>query len=432
MKKSVNVVTLGCSKNLVDSERVLKMLSDAGFSARHDSDAPSDIAVINTCGFIGDAKEESVNTILEFCEAKKDGRVKEIYVMGCLSERYRNDLQAELPEVDRFYGKFDWTGLVGDLAKKNPATVPYDRTVTTGPSHAFLKIAEGCNRFCAFCAIPLITGRFKSRPMEEIEGEVRKLVSMGVSEFNVIAQDLSSYGLDIYGEMKLAELVDRLADIEGVKWIRLHYAYPAQFPMDVLDVMARRDNVCSYLDIALQHISDKVLANMRRHITGAQTRELLAEIRRRVPGIHIRTTLMTGFPGEGEAEFEELLEFVREQRFERMGAFAYCEEEGTFGERNFDDDIPQEVKQQRLDRLMALQEEISMEIQQQKVGSVLEVVIDREEDDYYVGRTQWDSPEVDPEVLVKKTRELKPGVYCKVRVLEALPFELIAEPVEEA
>ncbi len=378
--------------------------------------------------FRSDAKEESVNTILEQVEAKNLGHIKELYVMGCLSERYRQDLQKELPEVDRFYGKFDWTSLVTDLTRRHPGAISYDRVITTPSHHAYLKIAEGCNRFCAFCAIPLITGRYKSRPIEEIEEEVRTLVARGVKEFNVIAQDLSGYGQDLYGELKLPELVDRLADIDGVKWIRLHYAYPTEFPRGLLDVMARRENVCTYLDIALQHISDNVLNNMRRHISADETRSLLAEMRRKVPGIHIRTTLMVGFPGETDEDFNELLDFVKEQRFERMGAFAYCEEDDTFAARNYTDNVPEDVKQERLDRLMALQEEISMEIQQEKVGKTLEVVIDREEDDFYIARTQWDSPEVDPEVLVKKTRELQPGMFCNVIITEAMPFELIAIP----
>ena len=440
-KRSVNVVTLGCSKNLVDSERVLSMLSDAGFEAYHQTEEDTDIVVINTCGFIGDAKEESVNTILEFCEAKKRGDISELYVMGCLSERYRDDLRTEIPEVDRYYGKFDWTELVGDLsssANDEDVNVSDDapaasekspRVVTTPSHHAYIKISEGCNRFCAFCAIPLITGRHHSRPMEEIEAEVGTLAAKGVREFNIIAQDLSSYGLDLYGGHRLAQLVDRLADIHGVERIRLHYAYPADFPMDILDVMARRDNVCKYLDIALQHISDRVLTNMRRHISADETRRLLAEIRRRVPGIHIRTTLMVGFPGEEEADFEELMDFVREQRFERMGAFAYCEEEGTFAANNLPDLIPEDVKQERLSRLMALQEEISLEIQQEKKGKEMDVIIDSEEEDYYVGRTAFDSPEVDPEVLVKKTRDLNTGDIVKVRITETLPFELIGEPL---
>lgn len=347
--------------------------------------------------------------------------------MGCLSERYRDELPSEMPEVDGWYGKFDWKQLVADITRRNPATAPYDRVVTTGPHHAYLKIAEGCNRFCSFCAIPLITGRYKSRPIDEILDEVKSLVGRGVKEFNVIAQDLSNYGMDIYGEMRLPQLIERMAQIEGVKWIRLHYAYPAQFPLELLDVMAKYPNVCNYLDIALQHISDNVLSNMRRHITSAETRELLSEMRRRVPDLHIRTTLMVGFPGEGEREFEELKEFVREQRFERMGAFAYCEEEDTYGAKTFDDSIPQEEKDRRMSELMELQEEIALESNQSKIGQVMEVIVDGEEDDYYVGRTQYDSPEVDPEVLIKKSKKLKRGEFYNVRIVDAMPFELIAE-----
>lgn len=429
--QTVNVITLGCSKNLVDSERVLKMLQNAGFDASHEADRLTDIVVINTCGFIGDAKEESINTILEYAEAKKRQDIKELYVMGCLSERYAAELTPEIPEVDRFYGKFNWEQLVDDLTKRHTDRETYDRTLTTPSHYAYLKIAEGCNRFCAFCAIPLITGRYKSRPIAEIEEEVRTLVSRGVREFNIIAQDLSGYGLDLEeGRLLLPELIERLAVIPGVKWLRLHYAYPAQFPDRILDVMAQHANVCTYLDIALQHISDNMLSRMRRHITAAQTRELLAEMRRRVPGIHIRTTLMVGFPGETDADFQELLDFVREQRFERMGAFAYCEEEGTFAAEHYKDDVPAETKQRRLDRLMELQEQISLEIQEEKVGRELEVVIDREEEDYYVGRTQWDSPEVDPEVLIEKTRKLNAGDFVMVHVSQALPFELIATPVK--
>ncbi len=411
----------------------MKMLRDSGFDAVHDAD-PADCrgyaAVINTCGFIGDAKEESINMILEALQARDAGLLSKVYVMGCLSERYRKDLEKELPEVDGWYGKFDWSAIVRDLAKTFPATAPWDRVLTTPRHHAYLKIAEGCNRFCAFCAIPLITGRYKSRPEEEILQEVRELVSRGVKEFNIIAQDLSAYGSDLPGGgLRLARLIDRMAQIPGVEWIRLHYAYPAQFPYDVLPVMARHSNVCKYLDIALQHIADPVLANMRRHISAAETEELLARIRREVPGIHIRTTLMVGFPGEGEEEFGQLLDFVRRQRFERMGAFAYCEEEGTFAANNLPDLIPEDVKQERLSRLMALQEEISLEIQQEKKGKEMDVIIDSEEEDYYVGRTEFDSPEVDPEVLVKKTRDLNTGDIVKVRITETLPFELIGEPL---
>lgn len=437
MTKKIAVITLGCSKNLVDSERLMKMLADVGYdvvdSASEESlecDS-SKIVVINTCGFIGDAKEESINEILSWCEAKKDGVIDALYVMGCLSQRYSSELPAEIPEVDKWYGKTDWSRLVTDLAERNPGSAPYDRIITTPRHHAYLKIAEGCNRFCSFCAIPLITGRYTSRPIEDIIAEVKMLVGRGVKELNVIAQDLTNYGKDLYGKVEIARLVDAIADVDGVEWIRLHYAYPKDFPMDLLDVMARRSNVCKYLDIALQHVSDKVLENMRRHITGEETRTLLAEIRRRVPGIHIRTTLMVGFPGEGDREFDELLEFVKGQRFERMGAFAYCEEEDTYGAKNFIDDIPDDVKQSRLERLMAAQEEISLAGQEAKVGQTLRVIIDREEDDFYVGRTEFDSPEVDPEVLVSKNKPLNKGEFYNVRITSAMPFELMAEPIDE-
>lgn len=424
----VNVITLGCSKNLIDSERVLKLFENAGIKAVHEGPhADGDIVVINTCGFIGDAKEESINTILEYAEAKNNGLIDKLIVMGCLSQRYPDDLPVEIPEVDKWYGKFDWTTIVSDLLKTETKNSDYDRVITTPSHHAYLKIAEGCNRFCAFCAIPIITGRYKSRPIEDIVKEVEALVANGVKEFNIIAQDLSSYGIDLYGEMRLAQLVDTLADIKGVKWIRLHYAYPSQFPLNLLDVMARRDNVCKYLDIALQHINNKVLDNMRRHITSQETRELIAEMRRRVPGLHLRTTLMVGFPGEGEDEFNELLEFVKETRFERMGAFAYCEEDDTFAARQFEDNISDDVKQTRLSKLMALQEQIALDINESKIGQVLEVIIDREETDYYVGRTQWDSPEVDPEVLIEKDCQLSIGEFYNVVIKSALPFELIAQ-----
>lgn len=427
--KRVNVITLGCSKNLVDTERVLKLFVDAGFNAQHEAEhVDGDVVVINTCGFIGDAKEESIETILKYIEAKKNGLISAIYVMGCLSERYRNELTIEIPEVDGWYGKFDWPKLVSDITTKVTKSIKYDRVITTSSHHAYLKIAEGCNRFCSFCAIPLITGRYTSRPIEEIIDEVVMLVSRGVKEFNIIAQDLSSYGLDIYGAMKLPALIDEIADIDGVEWIRLHYAYPAQFPMELLDVMARRKNVCKYLDIALQHINDTVLKNMRRNITGAETRELIAEMRRRIPGLHIRTTLMVGFPGEGEAEFEELLEFVKEQRFERMGAFAYCEEDDTYGAKKFKDEISNDIKQKRLSKLMAIQEEIALASNESKIGETLRVIIDREETDYYIGRTQWDSPEVDPEVLVEKEMLLKIGEFYNVFIKSAMPFEIIATP----
>ena len=426
-KKRIDVITLGCSKNLVDSERLLKRLCDCGFDARHDSEnIKGDTVVINTCGFIGDAKEESINTILEYANAKTEGRIKRLFVMGCLSERYREDLLKEIPEIDRLYGKFDWGNLISDLVKKNPATLPYDRIVTTPSHYAYLKIAEGCNRFCAFCAIPLITGRYKSRPIEEILDEVKLLVSDGVKEFNVIAQDLSFYGTDLEGKMLLPELIDRMAEINGVEWIRLHYAYPAQFPFEVLDVMNRHENVCKYLDIALQHINDKVLSNMLRHVDKQQTLDLIRTIREKVPGIHLRTTLMTGFPGEDEQAFEELKDFVREAKFERMGAFAYCEEEGTYAAKNYEDEIPQEVKEARLDELMAIQENVALESNQSKIGKTLKVIIDKEDAAYYIGRTEFDSPEVDPEVLIKKDKPLTIGEFYQAEITDALPYELIA------
>ena len=427
-KKRIDVISLGCSKNLVDSERLLKQLELSGFQAFHNSDnVEGDIVVINTCGFIGDAKEESINTILTYAEAKNEGRIKELYVMGCLSERYRDDLLAEIPEIDRIYGKFDWVNIVSDIIKRNPATMPYDRVITTPSHYTYLKIAEGCNRFCAFCAIPLITGRYKSRPIEEILEEVRMLVGTGVKEFNVIAQDLSSYGLDIYKRLALPELIDRMAEIDGVKWIRLHYAYPSEFPYEILDVMARHSNVCNYLDIALQHINNDVLKNMRRHITKEETLALIRTIREKVPGIHIRTTLMVGFPGETEDAFNELKEFVREAKFERMGAFAYCEEDDTYAAKNFSDSIPQEVKESRLEEIMTIQEDVALESNQSKIGKTMTVVIDREEPDYFVGRTEFDSPEVDPEVLIDKDDRLTVGNFYDVEITEALPFELMAK-----
>jgi ribosomal protein S12 methylthiotransferase len=428
-KNKVQVISLGCSKNLVDSEHLLRQLQAAGYSIEHNPKrVDGEVVVVNTCGFIADAQEESINTILQLGEAKRKGRIGRLYVMGCLAERFMADLQAELPEVDKFYGKFSWPNLLSDLGKAYSSDLSGERVLTTPRHYAYLKISEGCNRFCAFCAIPLITGRHKSVPIERLLDEVRLLVAQGVKEFNVIAQDLSSYGLDIYGKMMLPELIDQMAQIPGVEWIRLHYAYPTQFPYDVLPVMARHDNVCKYLDIALQHIADPVLDNMRRHITRQETLDLLERLRHEVPGIHIRTTLMVGFPGEGEQEFEELLQFVRETRFERMGAFAYSEETGTYAAQHLEDTIPDEVKHDRLDKLMALQEEISQEIQDEKVGQTLRVIIDREDEDYYIGRTQWDSPEVDPEVLITKEQPLTIGNFYDVTITQALPFELIAKP----
>ena len=433
MKKGrIDIISMGCSKNLVDSERLLKQLKAKGYDTHHDSQSPNgEFVVVNTCGFIADAKEESINAIIELGELKRNRKIGKLIVMGCLSQRYMDELKSELPEVDIWYGKFDWKSFIESLPdKKANSQRPesWERTITTPPHSTYLKISEGCNRFCAFCAIPIITGRHTSRPIEEILKEVASLVADGVKEFNVIAQDLSSYGTDLYGRHALAELIDRMADIPGVEWIRLHYAYPSDFPMDILDVMARRDNVCNYLDIALQHIADPVLSNMRRHIDKEGTLRLLKTIREKVPGIRIRTTLMTGFPGEGEKEFEELVDFVETQRFDRMGAFAYCEEDETFAAKNLTDDIPDNVKQQRLDKIMAIQEGIALELNEQMVGSVQKVLIDRIEDGKAYGRTQYDSPEVDPEVIINDVpSNLLPGDFINVKITDAYPFELIAE-----
>ncbi len=432
-KNHIDIISMGCSKNLVDSERLLRRLESKGYSTSHDPETPDgEYVVVNTCGFINDAKEESIQLILELEELKASGAIGNLIVMGCLSERYMSELKAEIEGVDRWYGKFNWKDFIETLPDRSSETTPkeWERTLTTPPYSTYLKVSEGCNRMCAFCAIPLITGRHKSRPIEEILEETRTLVAEGVTEFNVIAQDLSSYGLDLYGEHRIAELIDRMADIPGVEWIRLHYAYPADFPMELLDVIARRENVCKYLDIALQHISDKVLSNMRRHITKEETLNLLQEIRRRVPEIKIRTTLMTGFPGEDEEAFEELKEFVRTQRFERMGAFAYSEENDTYAARHFEDSIPEEVKQQRLDELMEIQEGISEELNSRMIGQEVKVLVERfEDDDTAVGRTQWDSPEVDPEILVAlpEDADVAEGDYILAKVTEAYPFELAGD-----
>lgn len=434
MKKGqIDVISMGCSKNLVDSERLLRRLSAKGYEVRHDPEKPDgEWVVVNTCGFIQDAKEESIQLILELTELKKSRKIGKIVVMGCLSQRYMDDLKTEIPEVDIWYGKFDWKTFIEDLpdrgVKKEVNPKDWERNLTTPPYSTYLKISEGCNRFCAFCAIPLITGRHTSRPIEEILEEVKQLTSKGVKEFNVIAQDLSSYGTDIYGRHALAELIDRMADIDGVEWIRLHYAYPSDFPMDILDIMARRDNVCKYLDIALQHIADPVLDNMRRHINAEETRKLIAEMRRRVPDLKIRTTLMVGFPGEGEEEFAQLVNFVKEEKFERMGAFAYSEEDDTWAAKNLEDNIPEEVKQRRLDILMGVQEEISYQNNQDMIGSEVKVLIDRIDGDFRIGRTQWDSPEVDPEVYVEGS-DAQPGDFINVKITGAEPFELFGKLV---
>lgn len=424
-KNKVDIITLGCSKNLVDSEQLMRQFVANGYTVEHDPHKINgEIVVVNTCGFIGDAQEESINMILELGEQKQKGRIGKLFVMGCLSERFLKDLEKELPEVDRFYGKFNWKELISDLGKSYHQELATERVLTTPRHYAYVKIGEGCNRTCSYCSIPIITGAYQSRPMDEIVDEVRGLVAQGVKEFQMIAQDLTFYGLDRYKRMALPELVERVSDIPGVEWIRLHYGYPSHFPYDLLPVMRERDNVCKYMDIALQHISDPMLKMMRRNITKAETYELLERMRREVPGIHLRTTLMVGHPGETEQDFEELIRFVKDIRFERMGAFAYSHEEGTYAYQHYKDEIPQEVKQDRLDYLMRVQEGISADVNASKVGRTFRVIVDREEEDFYVGRTQYDSPEVDPEILISKDTPLSPGSFYQVKVIDAQAFDL--------
>lgn len=430
-KNTIDIITLGCSKNLVDSEQLITQLRANGYEVTHDAEHPKGaIAVINTCGFIGDAKEESINMILEFCEAKKKGRLEKLFVMGCLSGRYMKELGEEIPEVDKYYGKFNWKELVTDLGKVYREDLRLERQITTPSHYAYLKISEGCDRHCSYCAIPIITGRHVSRPMEDIIEEVRYLVGQGVKEFQVIAQELTYYGVDLYQKQMLPELIECISEVPGVAWIRLHYAYPAHFPEDLFRVMRERDNVCKYMDIALQHISDNMLTRMRRHVTKQQTYDLVERFRREVPGIHLRTTLMVGHPGETEEDFKELLEFVKWARFDRMGAFAYSEEEGTYSAEHYSDDIPQEEKERRLSKLMAVQQNISEELTAEKVGKRFRVIIDRTEGDYYIGRTQYDSPEVDPEVLILRSEgELHLGEFYTVQVYESDAFDLYAHIV---
>lgn len=424
-KNRIDIITLGCSKNLVDSEKLMKQFKEIGYNVHHDSnDVKGEIVIINTCGFIGDAKEESINMILNFCQAKKERKIRRLYVMGCLSQRYTKELTDEIPEVDGFYGKFDWEKIATDIAGKYDESLSNSRVLTTPSHYAYLKIAEGCNRTCAYCAIPIITGKYKSRKIEDIVDEAQQLAAIGVKELQLIAQDLTYYGKDIYKSYELPQLIEKLSEVEGIDWIRLHYAYPAHFPYELLPVMATSSKVCKYLDIALQHISDNMLSRMHRNVTKQQTYALIERIRREVPGIHLRTTLMVGFPGETEEDFAELMEFVKYARFERMGAFTYSEEEGTYSAEHYHDDIPEEVKQMRLDKLMALQAEISADINSQKEGTVQKVIIDREEPDYYIGRTQYDSPEVDPEVLITKEKELEIGTFYNVKITSSSNYEL--------
>ena len=424
--KTIDIISLGCSKNLVDSETLMGLMEANGYVCTHDSDDPQgEIVVVNTCGFINDAKEESINTILEFAQAKTEGRIEKLFVMGCLSERYLADLEREIPEVDGWYGKFNSTQLLKDLEGEQFEACEGHRHITTPRHYAYIKISEGCDRHCAYCAIPLITGKHQSRPMAQILDEVRYLVSQGTKEFNVIAQELTYYGVDIDGQQHIAELIDQMADIEGVEWIRLHYAYPTHFPWDLIPVMRKHDNVCNYLDIALQHISDHMLMRMKRHVTKQETYDLVERLRRELPDIHLRTTLMVGFPGETQEDFDELLAFTKWARFERMGAFAYSEEEGTYSEQHYEDDVPEEIKQQRLDKLMRVQQRISEEVEAEKVKSIQRVIIDRQEGDYYIGRTQYCSPEVDPEVLIPVSdRWLKIGEFYDVLITDSEEFDI--------
>ena len=424
-KNQVDIITMGCSKNLVDSELLMKQFEANGYHCTHDTTRPQgEIAVINTCGFIESAKEESINTILEFIQAKEEGRLRKLYVMGCLSQRYKDELETEMPQVDKFYGKFNYKQLLNDLGKADLPSCDGKRHLTTPRHYAYLKISEGCNRQCAYCAIPLITGKHTSRKKEDIVAEVKELVAQGVKEFQVIAQELTYYGVDIDGKRQIAELIEAIADVPGVKWVRLHYAYPNEFPLELLKVIREKPNVCNYLDIALQHISDNMLTRMKRHVSKVETIELLKKIRKEVPGIHLRTTLMVGFPGETEEDFQELLDFVREMKFERMGAFTYSEEDGTYGAAHYKDDISPEIKQQRLDQLMALQQEIATEVEAKKVGETLLTVIDRKEGEYYVGRTEFCSPEVDPEVLISTDKKLKVGNFYEVEITNSDEFDL--------
>jgi ribosomal protein S12 methylthiotransferase len=425
-KNQVDLITMGCSKNLVDSEIIMKQLEANGFHCIHDSKHPcGEIVVINTCGFIEAAKEESINMILEFIKAKEEGRIKKLYVMGCLSQKYQKELEAEMPQVDKYYGKFNYKELLKDLGMAEVTSVEGSRHLTTPHHYAYLKISEGCDRNCAYCSIPIITGHHTSRPMEQIVAEVEQLVSEGVKEFQVIAQELTYYGVDIYGKRKIAELIEKISDVKGVRWIRLHYAYPHDFPFELLKVINDRPNVCKYLDIALQHISDNVLSRMHRHVTKEDTVQLVKQIREQVPGIHIRTTFMVGFPGETEDDFRQLMEFVEWAKFERMGAFIYSEEEGTYSAEHYTDDVPWETKQRRLDELMALQQKISTEIEAKKVGQVMPVIIDRKEGDYYIGRTEYCSPEVDPEVLIPTSEhQLRVGNMYNIRMVDSDEFDL--------
>lgn len=429
--KKVNIISLGCSKNLVDTEMLLKQLDKAGYQTETDVDnSDADVVIVNTCGFIGDAKEESVNTILEQVERKKDGLIGQVYVIGCLSQRYGTELKEEIPEVDGFFGKFDWKGVLEKMGQQFNENIRNQRLLTTPSHYAYLKISEGCNRTCSYCAIPIMTGKHKSREFDELLDECRELVKSGVKEILVVAQDLTFYGIDLYGKNRLAELIDRMADIPGLEWIKLHYAYPAGFPEELLQVMRERPNVCKYLDIALQHCSDHMLKQMRRGINKKQTIDLIRKIRQEVPGIFLRTTLMTGHPGETPEDFQELCDFVREMKFERLGVFPYSHEDDTYCDHHYKDDVDEEVKRERADRIMEIQAAVSEEISRNLIGKQLRVLVDRKEEDYYIGRTEHDSPEVDPEVLITTDRELTIGDFCRVEITGADDYDLFARAIK--
>lgn len=424
--KTVDIITLGCSKNLVDSEQLLRQFEVLGYQTRHDAPQPNgDVVIVNTCGFIGDAKQESIDTILHLAK-QKEKRDFKLFVMGCLSERYLSDLENEIPEVDKYFGKFNYTDILYELGQDFRADMRLERTLTTPSHYAYVKIAEGCNRTCSYCAIPIITGRHRSRKIEEIEQEVKLLVQKGVKEFQLIAQDLTFYGIDRYKKSSLANLVQKLSDIKGVEWLRLHYAYPAHFPKDILPVIRERQNVCNYLDLALQHISDNMLKKMRRNVTKQQTIDLIEEIRANVPDIHLRTTMLVGHPGETEEDFEELKEFVQKTKFERLGSFAYSHEDGTFAHQHYTDDVPIETKQKRVDEIMDIQQKIALQTNQMKIGKTLNVMVDRVEGDYYYARTEYDSPEVDPEVLIPLSidKHIEIGAFYPTQIVDATEFEL--------
>jgi ribosomal protein S12 methylthiotransferase len=429
-KKRVNIVTMGCSKNLVDSEVLLNQLERGKFEVVHDSNETGfDAVFVNTCGFIHDAKQESIDMILDYAEAKKRGELSKLFVMGCLSERYQKDLETEIPEVDKYFGKFDMKAMVDELKVTYHPEYIYERKITT-PSHfAYLKISEGCNRSCSFCAIPMMTGRHKSRTIESLVLEARYLAKKGVKEILLIAQELSYYGIDIYGKSRLPELVNLISEIDGIEWIRLHYLYPTKFPYEILPVMRENPKVCKYVDMPLQHIANPVLKNMMRHVTREETEALIKRIKEEVPGVVLRTTMLVGFPGETQVDFEELKQFIIDTKFERLGVFPFSNEEGTYAHKHFSDDVPEDEKQQRADEIMEIQQQISADLNQQKIGKTYKVLIDKKEGEFYVGRTEFDSPEVDGEVLITSENTLKNGDFVNVKITGSEDYDLYGEVV---